>query len=164
MSRHRLVSVLVLVSTAACTARQSRGIQPYEPPPPAVTDGYGEKSKESAGGSAQSYTRDKDDTRQVTRVEELMESRLSGVVVTRTADGGYSVRVRGGASSFMANEEPLYVIDGVPFQVQDGRGLSFLNPADVARIDLLKNPSETAIYGVRGANGVIVITTKRPRS
>jgi TonB-dependent starch-binding outer membrane protein SusC len=163
MSTHRLVSVLVLVSAAACTSRQSRGIQPYEPPPPAVTDGYGEKSKESAGGTAQSYTRDKDDTRQVTRVEELIEARLSGVVVTRTADGGYSVRVRGGASSFMANEEPLYVIDGVPFQVQDGRGLSFLNPADVSRIDLLKNPSETAIYGVRGANGVIVITTRKPR-
>jgi TonB-dependent SusC/RagA subfamily outer membrane receptor len=163
MLTHRCVIALVMVSAAACTSRQSRGIQPYEPPPPAVTDGYGEKSKESAGGSAQSYTRDKNDTRQVSRVEELIEGRLSGVVVTRTADGGYSVRIRG-SSSFMSNEEPLYVIDGIPVQVQDGRGLSFINPADVERIDLLKNPSETGIYGVRGANGVIVITTRKPRS
>lgn len=125
-------------------------------------DGYGEKSRETAGGTAQSVSFDKD-TRQVARVEELIEARLAGVVVTRTADGGYSVRVRG-ASSFMSNQEPLYVIDGVPIEVNTSRGLGFLNPADVARIDLLKNPNETAIYGVRGANGVIVITTRKPRS
>lgn len=101
-----------------------------------------------------------DGKREVSRVEELLEGR-PGVEVLRTADGGYSVRIRG-VGSFMSSEEPLWVVDGVPVDLR-GRGLSWLNPADVARIEVLKNATDTAIYGVRGSNGVIVITTKRPR-
>ena len=101
-------------------------------------------------------------THKVSRVEELLVGR-PGVDVQRTSDGNYSVTIRG-TGSFMSSEQPLYVIDGVPVVVQDGRGLSWINPADVTKIEILKNPTETTLYGVRGGNGVIVITTKRARS
>jgi TonB-dependent SusC/RagA subfamily outer membrane receptor len=57
----------------------------------------------------------------------------------------------------------LYVVDGMPVHVVPGRGLDWLNPADVARIDVLKDAASTSIYGVRGGNGVILITTRRGR-
>lgn len=98
---------------------------------------------------------------QVSHVEELLEGR-PGVEVRRTDNGGYQVRVRGGGGSFMSSEEPLWVIDGVAVDLR-GRGLSWLNPADVSRIEVLKNPQDIAVYGVRGANGVIVITTKKTK-
>jgi TonB-dependent SusC/RagA subfamily outer membrane receptor len=98
--------------------------------------------------------------REVTRIEELLEGH-PGVIVQRTVDGGYAVRVRG-VGSFASGEEPLWVVDGMQVDHR-GRGLSWLNPADVVRIEVLKNAVDTAIYGVRGSNGVIVITTKRAR-
>ena len=98
----------------------------------------------------------------VTHVEELLIGK-AGVDVQRTSDGGYSVSIRG-TGSFMSSEQPLYVIDGVPYEVNASRGLGWLNPSDVTRIDVLKNPTETTLYGVRGGNGVIVITTRRPKS
>jgi iron complex outermembrane receptor protein len=86
--------------------------------------------------------------------------RFPGVEVRRTASGGVSIRIRGPAS-FYGSAEPLLVIDGTPIQ-QGPSGFSGLNPHDIATITVLKNPPETAIYGLRGANGVIVITTTRP--
>ena len=100
-------------------------------------------------------------TRKVTHVEELLIGRFPGVHVRRTVSGGFSVRI-GGASSFISNEEPLYVIDGTPVQVTPDRGLYWLSPTDVARIEVLKDAATKSMYGVRGANGVIKITTKRP--
>lgn len=97
---------------------------------------------------------------EVSRVEELLEGH-PGVEVRRTDGGDYQVRIRG-VGSFMASEEPLWVIDGVPYELR-GRGLSWLAPSEVERIQVLKNPQDVAIYGVRGANGVIVITTKKKR-
>ena len=95
----------------------------------------------------------------VARVEELLIGQ-PGVDVVRTGDGGYSVSIRG-TGSFMSSEQPLYVIDGTPYEATPGRGLGWLNPQDVVRIDVLKNPTETSFYGLRGGNGVIVITTKK---
>lgn len=154
----RIAFLLVLAPMVGC--RQPAGV-PSRPAPATVSDGYGEKSKDQAGG-VPSVTFEDGPNNKVSSVEELLEGRFPGVQVQRTGDGGYSVSIRG-VGSFMSSEQPLYVIDGVPYEVRPGRGLSWLNPADVVRIDLLKNPSETSIYGVRGANGVIVITTKRKR-
>jgi TonB-dependent SusC/RagA subfamily outer membrane receptor len=86
--------------------------------------------------------------------------RFPGVEVARRPGGGVAIRIRG-PSSFYSNTEPLLVVDGVAMNEGDA-SMSWLNPHDIASITVLKNPAETAIYGVRGANGVIVVTTKRP--
>ena len=91
-------------------------------------------------------------------VEELLEGRFPGVQVLRTASGGVSIRIRTASSIY---REPLYVVDGIAFEVEPGRGLDWLNPSEIARIDVLKNATDTTMYGARGANGVIVITTKK---
>ena len=93
-------------------------------------------------------------------IEEVLMTRFPGVIVTRTSDGGISVRIHG-VGSFMASNEPLYVIDDVPMEAAPGGALKGINPHDIASIQVLKDPAETAMYGVRGANGVIVIRTKR---
>jgi len=93
------------------------------------------------------------------QVEQLLEGRIAGVQVIRLPSGSISVRIRG-RSSIYGDTEPLYVVDGMPVQVTVGHGLSWLNPGDIERIDILKDASATAMYGVRGANGVVVITTR----
>jgi TonB-dependent SusC/RagA subfamily outer membrane receptor len=152
-----MVFGLVLAPIVGC--HHGRTSRP-EPPPRTVRDGYDETSKDQAGGTVQTVVFKGGSKRQVSRVEELLEN-IPGVLVQRTGNGGYSVSIRGGSGSFMSGEQPLFVIDGMPYEVGPGRGLGWLNPADVVRIDVLKNPAETAIYGVRGGNGVIVITTQR---
>jgi TonB-dependent starch-binding outer membrane protein SusC len=92
-------------------------------------------------------------------IEEILKGRVAGVTVTRT-DGGISVRIRG-ASSLYANTEPLYVLDGVAIQPGAGGSLTGIDPYDIESIEVLKDPADTAMYGMRGANGVIVIKTKR---
>ena len=93
-------------------------------------------------------------------IEQVLMGRFPGVTVTRTADGGVAVRIRG-TTSIRGSNEPLYVIDGVAIQPGPGGSLSGINPHDIASIEVVKDPVGTAIYGVRGANGVIVIKTKR---
>jgi TonB-dependent SusC/RagA subfamily outer membrane receptor len=94
-------------------------------------------------------------------IEDLLQAKAAGVLVTRAADGGISLRIRG-VSSFMSSNEPLFVIDGVPVRSGPGGALSGVNPYDIESIEVLKNPEDIGIYGIRGANGVIVIKTKRP--
>ncbi len=93
-------------------------------------------------------------------IEQLLASRFSGVQVSRTSSGGLSVRIRG-IGSFISSNEPLYVVDGVPIDLGAGSALRAINPRDVASIEVVKDPAGLAMYGVRGANGVIVINTKR---
>lgn len=94
------------------------------------------------------------------QLEELLEGRVAGVWVVRLPGGGLSLRIHG-PSTIHGSNEPLYVVDGVPVQVTPGRGLDWLNPRDIARVEILKDPGETSVYGMRGANGVVVITTRR---
>lgn len=93
-------------------------------------------------------------------LEKVLQGRVAGVTVTRTADG-IAVRIRG-ATSVYGNSDPLYVLDGMPIQPGPNGALAGLNPHDIESIKVLKDVADTAIYGVRGANGVIVIKTKRP--
>jgi TonB-dependent SusC/RagA subfamily outer membrane receptor len=92
---------------------------------------------------------------------EALQGRVAGVEVSRTAGGGIAVRIRGSAS-FYGGTDPLYVLDGVPFTPGPNGSIVGLNPHDIESIKVLKDAPDTAIYGVRGANGVIVITTKKP--
>lgn len=94
-------------------------------------------------------------------IERLFTGRFPGVTVTRAANGGLQIRIRGGSNSFLAGEEPLYIVDGTPLPAGTG-GIVFLNPYDIEKIEVLKNAADVALYGVRGGNGVIRITTLRP--
>jgi TonB-dependent SusC/RagA subfamily outer membrane receptor len=94
-------------------------------------------------------------------IEQVLMGRFPGVTVIRTVDGGVAVRIRG-TTSIRGNSEPLYVIDGVAIEPGPGGSLTGINPHDIASIEVLKDPAETSAYGLRGANGVIVIKTKRP--
>ncbi|HKG91939.1 MAG TPA: TonB-dependent receptor plug domain-containing protein [Gemmatimonadaceae bacterium] len=92
-------------------------------------------------------------------IEKTLAARFPGVVVSESAQGGITIRIRG-ISSFYASNEPLYVVDGTPISPGAGGSLA-LNAHDISTIEVLKDPSQTALYGMRGSNGVIVITTKR---
>jgi len=87
--------------------------------------------------------------------------RAPGVLVNVNPDGSISVRIRA-ASSFYASSEPLYVIDGSEV-TPEPNGTLRINPHDIESIEVLKYPPQTSLYGLRGGNGVILITTKRPR-
>lgn len=94
-------------------------------------------------------------------IEEVLASRFPGVTVVRSSDGGLSIRIRG-TTSIRGSNEPLYVIDGVPIEPGPGGALFGINPYDIESIEVLKDAASTTMYGVRGANGVIVIRTKQP--
>jgi TonB-dependent SusC/RagA subfamily outer membrane receptor len=96
------------------------------------------------------------------RVEELLVGRFPGVRVFRLANGAISVQIRG-ASSVMGDNEPLYVLDGQPLADTPGGALMGIDPHDIARIEVLKDIGSISFYGVRGANGVVLITTKTGR-
>lgn len=133
----------LLVAAGAC------GHVPYDPDP--------EPSGKTAGAS-QTLTEKDFGSQRVTRVEELFAGRFPGVEVFN-APGGIQVRIRG-QTTLHGESEPLYVVDGTPLASGTG-GLLAINPRDVARIEVLKDAVSTAEYGLRGANGVIRVTTKR---
>jgi len=94
-------------------------------------------------------------------IEQVLMGRFPGVTVTRTPNGAVAVRIRG-TTSIRGSNEPLYVIDGVEIQAGPGGSLTGINPHDIYSIEVVKDPAGEAMYGVRGANGVIIIKTKRP--
>jgi TonB-dependent SusC/RagA subfamily outer membrane receptor len=96
-------------------------------------------------------------------IEQQLMARSPGVVIGRTADGSLTVRIRGGSSSTYGNNAPLYIVDGVPFSTSTDGGLSGINPHDISSIRVLKDAADITMYGIRGANGVIVIKTKKAR-
>jgi TonB-dependent starch-binding outer membrane protein SusC len=126
-----------------------------------VQTGYGSVKSEDVTGSVSSLNAEELGRMRYAHMAEMLEGRVPGLVVTRQAGGGFSLRIRG-TSSLTGNNEPLIVIDGMPLNPFGGsRALASISPRDVERIDVLKG-SETTLYGSRGANGVIVITTIRP--
>ena len=143
-----------------------------------VVVGYGTvKKKDATGAVASIGTRDFQKGIVISS-EQLMQGRVAGVQIAQNSGepgGGISVRIRGTSSVYGANQ-PLFVIDGVPISGEQTSGgnnasgvgrqpaknpLNFLNPNEIETMDILKDASATAIYGSRGANGVILITTKK---
>jgi iron complex outermembrane receptor protein len=147
---------VVAILAAALSGAACGGAPPANPGP---DDGSWDPPPAAAAGSAGVLTSKDVERTRVTRAEELLEGRFAGVQVTRLASGGISVQIRG-ATSVSLNTEPLYVIDGIPVEAEPGGALKWLNPHDIDRIEVLKDPGSTAFYGVRGANGVILITLK----
>lgn len=99
--------------------------------------------------------------RQADDVAELIEGRVAGLHVIREADGTIALRIRG-MDSITGNGDALVVLDGMPVEPQNlAFVLRALSPKDIKTIDVLKDVSSTSVYGMRGANGVVVIRTKR---
>lgn len=126
-----------------------------------VVVGYGEVKKRDLTGAVASVKGEEITRFPVTTVVEALQGKIAGADITRTngyAGGGSTIRIRGNRSIANPNSSntPLYIVDGV-----QGVDASVINPNDIETIDVLKDASSTAIYGSRGANGVIIITTKR---
>jgi len=131
-----------------------------------VSVGYGEQRARDLTGVVDQVTTEEFNTGRVVSPEELIQAKVAGVQVVDNAEpgGGVSIRIRGGTSVGSSNE-PLFVIDGIPIAVGGGLSagrnpLSFINPNDIESMTVLKDASATAIYGSRGANGVVMVTTK----
>ena len=123
-----------------------------------VQVGYGSVKKKDATGAVTLLTAKEFNKGSITGVDGLLNGRVSGVVVTSSGTPGNDavIRIRGG-SSLLASNDPLIVVDGLPI----AGGLSSINPNDIESFSILKDASSTAIYGNRGSNGVIIITTKK---
>lgn len=134
-----------------------------------VVVGYGTQRKTELTGAVSSIRSEKLREMPVVSVEQAVSGRLAGVQVQQTSGqpgAGISVRVRG-VSSVAGGNEPLYVIDGLPQfndDVRGANGLATINPSDIESIEVLKDASATAIYGSRGANGVVMVTTRSGRT
>jgi TonB-dependent SusC/RagA subfamily outer membrane receptor len=94
-------------------------------------------------------------------LEQLLVARVPGVSLGRAADGRLVLRIRG-TSTVTGSEEPLYVLDGIPLEPHPSGNLNAVDRHDIASIEVLKDAASTAMYGVRGAGGIILIKTKRP--
>ena len=122
-----------------------------------VVVGYGTMKKSDVTGSLTSVSSKDYDVQPITRVDQALQGRAAGVTVTQTSGApgaGFKIRIRG-ANSISGNNAPLYVVDGLV--VGD---INSININDVQSMEVLKDASATAIYGSRGANGVVLITTK----
>jgi TonB-linked SusC/RagA family outer membrane protein len=145
-----------------------------------VVVGYGSVKKSDLTGSVSSVSTDDLDGSVISNVDQMLQGRVAGVQMTQNSGapgGAASIRIRG-ASSINNSNEPLYVIDGIPFN-GDGTDiggfawsggsngqtkvnpLSTIAPSDIVSMDILKDASATAIYGAAGANGVVIIQTRR---
>lgn len=123
-----------------------------------VVVGYGVTKKRDLAGSVSSIKTDEVKAGIINNTAELLKGRAAGVYVHTNSNepgGSINIRIRG-TSSIDSNNEPLYVIDGVLSSADNN-----LAPEDIENIEILKDASSTAIYGARGANGVVIITTKR---
>ena len=122
-----------------------------------VVIGYGTQRREAVTGSVANIGGEKLNQIAASNAAEALQGRVAGVLMTQTSSkpgAEMQIRIRG-QRSLSASNDPLIVLDGIPFMGQ----LSDINPTDIKSMDILKDASATAIYGSRGANGVIIITT-----
>ncbi|MBD1262356.1 TonB-dependent receptor [Maribacter polysiphoniae] len=122
-----------------------------------VVVGYGTQKKSDLTGAITSVGTEALNERNMTSPLEAIQGNVAGVQISSSTGrigDGFDIVIRG-KNSTTGDSEPLYVVDGVPTD-----GIDFLNPQDIAQIDILKDASSTAIYGSRGTNGVVIVTTK----
>jgi iron complex outermembrane receptor protein len=134
-----------------------------------VVIGYGVAKKNDLTGSVTAIKPDEKNHGIITTAQDMIQGKIAGVNVNTTSGepgGSAQIRIRGGAS-LNASNSPLIVIDGMPMDNNNTKGmnnpLSLVNPNDIESFTVLKDASATAIYGSRGSNGVIIITTKKGR-
>jgi TonB-dependent SusC/RagA subfamily outer membrane receptor len=140
-----LVGLVVACAPAPPRTAPVGDVDPMTPNPPAPV-----------GVTAEDFARNP-----TVSIEDQLASKYPGVWVTRSADGGISVRLRGG-SSINGNNEPLYVLDGISIMPGPNGALAGISPYDIESIQVVRDATGTAMYGMRGVNGVIIIKTKKP--
>lgn len=150
-----LLGAAMLPLVTGCATTRQAG--PNSSDDPEMVDvGYGKAEKEHVVGSMATVEGDSPQGGEFKTLSKML-SQLPGVQVTENG-GELRVRIRG-TNSFLGGQDPLYVIDGMVVQIS-GAGLAGINPNTIKSITVLKDAGSTAIYGSRGANGVIMITTK----
>ncbi|HEU4633087.1 MAG TPA: TonB-dependent receptor [Flavisolibacter sp.] len=176
----------------AVSGGRSFSIQ-LEPAPDALSEtiviGYGTTTRRKSTGSVSSITAEEISKQPVANPLNALQGRVAGALVTQSnglPGSRVTIQVRGRNTidNISSGNQPLYIVDGVPFMISDnsipfendlnGRGqfsasggqspFNLINPADIERIDILKDADATAIYGARGANGVVLITTKKGKA
>lgn len=124
-----------------------------------VNIGYGEIEKDRLTGAVTTVNAEEARQAGAKSLAEMLAGRVAGVDVTTAPGGGIKVRIRG-SHSMTGNNEPLFVVDGMPLMNTSNGVLRDINPYDIESISVLKDVASTAIYGVRGGNGVILIRTR----
>jgi TonB-dependent SusC/RagA subfamily outer membrane receptor len=162
VSGARVMTLLALatIAGAAPGCGAARSATARSEPPPEARGGAGRSVEGEGTGSVAVVDGDRLQGIPEAQLEGMLEGRVAGVQIIRLPGGGISVRIRG-PGSINGDTEPLYVVDGMPVHATAERGLYWLNPADIRRIEILKDASTTSMYGVRGGNGVVLITTRR---
>jgi len=145
LSQHRTVRLGLLAALVVGCATGGKPAATSSPPAPQGSTVSGDNLRPAPGDP----------------IEKVLEGRVSGVTVTRAPDGGLAIRIRG-QSSFYGSNQPLYILDGMAIEPGPGGSLQGINPYDIESISVLKNATDLTLYGSRGANGVIVIKTKKP--
>ena len=126
----------------------------------AVQVGYGTQDRRDVNAAVSSATGEKMRTNSPRTVVDMLVGRFPGVEVRALPNGSASIRIRG-SRSFKATDEPLIVVDGIPQHV-GAQALMDMSPQDVQSIEVLKDAAASSVFGSRGANGVILISTRRP--
>ena len=125
--------------------------------------GYDSESRRNVTTSIGSLSEAEIGRMRTARIEELLQGRLAGVRVVKNAAGELSLRIRGTESTGHYDADPLYVVDGMPVVARSLQSAVMgISPSDLSRIDILKGAA-AAMYGSRGTNGVVLITTKRAK-
>ncbi|WP_028566843.1 SusC/RagA family TonB-linked outer membrane protein [Salisaeta longa] len=122
-----------------------------------VVVGYGEQERRNLTGSVASVSAEEIEDRPIESVEEALQGKAAGINIVQNSGSpgsAFTVRIRG--TGTIGNNTPLYVVDGIPVNGD----ISYLNPNDIASIDVLKGAASAAIYGTQAANGAVLITTK----
>jgi TonB-dependent SusC/RagA subfamily outer membrane receptor len=150
--------LLVTAVATGCASLPGGGDPNQEKAGAEAPIGEGDQDRSGVSGAV-ATVRPEDLDREITSMEELFQG-LAGVTVRRLPNGGISLRIRG-SSSLSSSGEPLYVINGVPVHAPPGQALLGVSARDIIRIEILKDAGATAIYGSRGANGVVLVFTAR---
>ena len=137
-----------------------------------ISVGYFDVSKKDLSGSISQIKTEQLEKNRGSSLEKLLQGQVAGVVINESSEpgGGVGISIRG-TNSILGGTQPLYVLDGIPISpISDAEGnnssgnaqssMSFINPNDIEKIEILKDAAATAIYGARGANGVVLITSK----
>jgi TonB-dependent SusC/RagA subfamily outer membrane receptor len=157
MSRkHYTLAILTNAFIATIAGCSAPGLPPAGPAPGHVEVGYGTQPQKKVTGSISSLNEEKMGGDRPIRMEEFLRGRVAGLEVVKGR-----LRIRG-MNSLMSQQAPLIVVDGVPMSSGDLQvALAGLTHKDIRQVDVLKDVSSTAIYGLRGAGGVIIINTWR---
>lgn len=157
----RALAATIFTAGALIGGCSAPGLPPAGPAPGEIDAGYGTQDAGEVTGAVSALEREQFSDSRAVSVEELLRGRVPGLHISTRRDGRISLRIRG-TNSMLHDEAPLLVVDGI--QISSGdlhRALAGVSPADIRHVTVLRDVASTSIYGMRGAGGVILITTRR---